>query len=57
MRDAQLPFDISSLALFVDEETDDCGAIFGSQLHDAIEAASFSFAVLEVGGVEDRTTA
>ncbi|CAB4585318.1 unannotated protein [freshwater metagenome] len=56
MRNTQLPFDVASLPLFVDEEANDCGAVFGGQLHDAIESASFRFAIFEVGGVEDRTT-
>ena len=56
MRNAQLPFDIACLAFFVDEEADNSGAVFGSQLHDAIEAASFGFAIFEIGGVEDGTT-
>ena len=56
MRNSQLPFDVPSLSLFVNEEANDCGAVFGGQLHDAIESTPFRFAVFEVGRVEDRAT-
>ncbi|CAB4609555.1 unannotated protein [freshwater metagenome] len=53
MRNTQLPFDVASLAFFIDEEANDCGAVLSRQLHDAVETTSFGFTIFEIGGIKN----
>ena len=45
VRDFKFPFDITSLALFVNKETDHCAAVFASEAENAVHTASDFFAV------------
>ena len=57
LRDPQLPVGVARLALFVDREADDRGAVLAREPEHAVHALAFAFALFEVGGVEDRLAA
>ena len=57
VRDAHLPLDVARLALLVDEQADDGGAVLAREREHAVEARARRLAVLEVGRVEDGATA
>ncbi len=57
MGDAHLPLDVAGLALLVDEQADDGGAVLLGQLEHPVEAGALGLAVLEVGRVEDGPAA
>ncbi len=54
--DLHLPLDVACLALLVDQQADDRGAVLGGQAHHTIEARALAVPVLEVRGVEDGAT-
>ena len=56
VRDFKFPFDITSLALFVNKETDDCAAVFASEAENAVHTASDFFAVFKVCRVQNGAT-
>src|SRR5205814_4329202 len=53
----ELPLRRAGLALFVDGEADDGGAVLPGQGTDAVEAGAGRVPVLQVGGVEDGPAA
>ena len=55
--DLHLPLHVTGLAAFVDEKTDDRRAVVTRKTEHAVEACARSFAVLEVGGVQDAAPA
>ena len=57
MGDPHLPLDVAGLALLVDEQADDGGAVLPGQREHPVEARALGLAVLEVGRVEDGPAA
>ena len=57
VRDAQLPVGGARLALLVDREADDRGAVLAGEAEHAVHALALGLAFLEVGRVEDRLAA
>ena len=55
--DPQLPLGVAGLALLVDVQADDRGAVLAGEAEDPVEARALGLAVLEVGRVEDRPAA
>ena len=51
VRDAHLPLDVAGLALLVDEQADDRGAVLARQLHDPVEAAALALELAAAHGV------
>ncbi len=56
-RDRELPVGGARLALFVDGQADDRGAVLARERHHAVDALARLLALFEVGGVEDRLAA
>ena len=57
VRDAHLPLDVAGLALLVDEQDDDRGAVLLGQAEHPVGPRALGVAVLEVGRVEDGPAA
>ena len=56
MSDFHLPFDITSLASFVNQQTNHCSTKISGQGEHAVKAATGLFAIFQVGGVENAAT-
>ena len=56
MGDFHLPFDITSLTTFVNQQTNHCSTKISGQGEDAIKAAAGLFAIFQVGGVQNAAT-
>ena len=55
--DLHLPFDVSRLAAFVDEETDHGGAVIASQGEHSVHSGSLGVAVFEIRRIENGSAA
>ncbi|CAB4634768.1 unannotated protein [freshwater metagenome] len=56
MGDFHLPFDITSLASFVNQQTNNCSTKISGQGEDTIKATAGFFTIFQVGGVENAAT-
>ena len=56
MSNAHLPLNVASLSFFVDEQTNNCGAVIARESEHAVESATRLFAIFQVCRVQDAAT-